>query len=50
MRFLNRLNKTIDIKKAESILFEINQTERIAEKQWITSKANELLTKLREEK
>lgn len=50
MRFLNRLNKTIDIKKAESILSEINQTERIAEKQWITSKADELLTKLREEK
>lgn len=50
VRFLNRLNKTVDVKKVEGILTEINTAERVAEKQWLIEKTVELQNKLSEKK
>lgn len=46
MRMLNKLNKSIDVKKVDSTAEEIQAVNRIAEKQWLLDKASELKQKL----
>lgn len=46
IRFINRINKTIDLSRLNTIQEEINKTERISEKQWLIDKVKELNIKL----